>query len=190
MAASSRLPFFFMILHPSIRLALMVPTLVVLPGVTSAVDDADLLRCAAMSSDAVKLACFEALATQAKNDLATQAATSSQIDADAPRQTPSPNLVSGEGEVAATRKQDEFGLEQKPDHKEARIQARHVGEFRGWSGQTLFQLENGQLWQQASPGRFFQVTQQPLITIRRGTLGSYWLSVEGANPRVRVIRVK
>ncbi|MCC5806750.1 MAG: hypothetical protein JJU00_10525 [Opitutales bacterium] len=90
-----------------------------------------------------------------------------------------------------------FGLEQvtqrvasifqrdTPDEIESRI----AGTFRGWRGNTVFKLENGQTWQQSGDGEFFVRLEDPVVRIRRGTFGSYLLSVEGYGSTVRVRRV-
>jgi hypothetical protein len=89
--------------------------------------------------------------------------------------------------------EDGFGLErtekgQKETLKE--IRSRHVGEFNGWTGQTVFRLENGQVWQQVRSGRMVWRADSPMITIRRGFMGGYRLSVEGVNKQVYVKRIK
>lgn len=100
--------------------------------------------------------------------------------------------------LAVPRGERSFGLEQvteavaalfereSPEAMESRIQ----GEFRGWSGNTIFHLENGQVWRQSGPGRFAVRLDNPKVTIRRAALGSYLLSVEGYRSSVRVRRVR
>ncbi len=87
-----------------------------------------------------------------------------------------------------------FGREHLPDDARGgsvpdEIRGRIVGDFRGWSGNTTFRLENGQVWRQAEAGRFFVRAENPVVVIRRGALGSYLLSVEGYGSTVRVRRV-
>jgi len=64
------------------------------------------------------------------------------------------------------------------------------GNFRGWSGKTVFRLSNGQVWKQASSGRFVVNLDDPTVTIERGTFGAYYLSVEGYGSRVGVKRLQ
>jgi len=71
-----------------------------------------------------------------------------------------------------------------------RIESRYVGSFEGWSGDTIFELENGQVWQQSQSGRLVYRAQDPKIVIKRGMLGGYYLSVDDVNRRVRVKRLK
>ncbi len=72
-----------------------------------------------------------------------------------------------------------------PDEIESRI----VGTFRGWRGNTVFNLENGQTWRQSEAGEFFVRIEDPVVRIRRGAFGSYLLSVEGYGSTVRVRRM-
>ena len=94
------------------------------------------------------------------------------------------------------RQEDSFGATNKilsniekfrnePDQLESRI----AGAFRGWSGDTIFRLENGQIWRQVGGGRFVVRMEDPRVTIKRGSLGSYFLSVEGYGSRVKVARI-
>lgn len=72
-----------------------------------------------------------------------------------------------------------------------KFQSRIVGEFSGWSGNTVFRLENGMVWRQKESGRFrLQPVESPMVTISPGMFGSWRLSVEGHNRAVRVERIE
>jgi hypothetical protein len=105
----------------------------------------------------------------------------------------SPPQDTGGREDGAGSAADDFGRERAEQHERSspnQIQSRHVGEFTGWEGDTIFRLENGQVWQQIESGRMSWQASNPMITIRRGFMGSYQLSVEGVNRRVRVKRIQ
>ena len=71
------------------------------------------------------------------------------------------------------------------------FQSRIVGEFSGWSGSTVFRLENGMVWKQDENDRFrLQPVDSPMVTIKPGMFGSWRLSVEGHNRAVRVERIE
>lgn len=71
------------------------------------------------------------------------------------------------------------------------FQARIVGEFSGWTGDTEFELENGMVWRQNESDTFYiPPVENPTVTIKPGLLGSWRLSVEGYNKAVRVERIK
>jgi hypothetical protein len=77
--------------------------------------------------------------------------------------------------------------EASPDKADA-FETRIRGQFTGWRGKTIFTLENGQRWQQANPGEYSPPRDEdsPRVKIYPGSLGSYWLEVEGHRQRVRV----
>lgn len=66
-----------------------------------------------------------------------------------------------------------------------------LGNFSGWSGNTSFTLNNGQVWKQAESGAGSCPTiQNPEVTIKPMILGSWLMYVQGCNESVRVERVK
>lgn len=100
-------------------------------------------------------------------------------------------------EAALPSGDESFGLEQVLDkiggvfrHSPEIIESTLPGEFRGWTGRTVFRLANGQVWQQSAPGEFFYRTQDPTVIIRRASFGSYLLRIEGKNSSVRVRRIE
>ena len=70
------------------------------------------------------------------------------------------------------------------------ITSRILGEFKGWSGYTKFQLENGQMWQQSSEGLLIVRMNNPTVIIKKSFFGTYNLNVEGVNSTVKVRRVE
>lgn len=72
-----------------------------------------------------------------------------------------------------------------------KFQSRIVGEFSGWSGNTVFRLENGMVWRQDESDRFrLQPIDSPMVTIKPALFGGWRLSVEGHNRTVRVERIE
>lgn len=59
----------------------------------------------------------------------------------------------------------------------AGIKSRIAGEFQGWTGDTLFQLENGQVWRQRLPGRWVTRRSSPEVEIKKNMLGFWVLRV-------------
>lgn len=174
------------------------------------------MKCARIASDAQRLSCYDRLATElielgvsgATDDSAqrvvseapTPAAAPSASSSEAPAASPegsasakTPAVVSGGGAAAVATNEQGFGLERVEDARGKdikSIQSRYVGEFTGWDGDTTFPLENGQVWQQIESGRMSWKATNPVITIKRGFMGSYMLSVDGVNKKVRVKRIK
>jgi len=66
---------------------------------------------------------------------------------------------------------------------------RIVGEFRGWYGDTVFRLENGQTWRQRLPGKWFHKADSPEVEIRKNMMGYWVLRVVSEDRSVGVLRV-
>ena len=162
------------------------------------------MKCARIASDAQRLSCYDRLATElielGLSNLGDPVAAPSDpppapaADASEPVEgAGTPAVVTGGGAASVATNEEAFGLERVEDAQDEDIkliQSRYVGEFTGWDGQTTFPLENGQVWQQIESGRMAWRATDPMITIKRGFMGSYMLSVEGVNKKVRVKRIK
>lgn len=67
------------------------------------------------------------------------------------------------------------------------IVSRIVGDFEGWSGETVFRLENGQVWEQRLDGRFrYRGEPNPEVRIDRNWVGFYRMTVIGTGRSVGV----
>jgi hypothetical protein len=65
-----------------------------------------------------------------------------------------------------------------------------VSEFKGWSGDTLFELANGQVWQQRGRGRYAYHGPSPEVVITRNFMGFYRMELVENGKAVLVKRVK
>jgi hypothetical protein len=71
------------------------------------------------------------------------------------------------------------------------INSRLVGEFRGWRGNTVFTLENGQIWEQADRSEMFaSKSLNPKVKVLYSGFSGWKMQVEGYNTLVKVKRVK
>lgn len=63
-----------------------------------------------------------------------------------------------------------------------------VGNVKGWHAETVFRLENGQLWRVLDGESYWsaKVLQNPKIQITPGKLGGFWMKIEGIRAQVRV----
>ncbi len=79
----------------------------------------------------------------------------------------------GEAEVL-----QETSEEVREAKREFAIESRITGDFTGWSGETYFKLENGQLWQQRLSGRYkYTGPANPEVRIDRNWLGFYRMTL-------------
>ena len=63
------------------------------------------------------------------------------------------------------------------------------GDFEGWSGDTLFKLDNGQIWQQASYSYMYHYSYHPKVLIFKSG-ATYKMQVQGVTELLPVVRLK
>ena len=100
--------------------------------------------------------------------------------------------VTDENTEVLSQKIDQFGNETmaQVDEEPDQITSRILGEFKGWSGYTKFQLENGQVWQQSSKGLLIVRINNPTVIIKKSFFGTYTLNVEGFNSSIKVRKIQ
>lgn len=180
-------------------LAALAAGLLLAGGAATAADESTraFLRCMELPDDTARLACYDRLAHEvvelgvpgtrraapaspAQGAPAAEAAEAADTAARAARST-----------TPQTTPEDEFGLPQPVAGAEvSAITARVVDGFTGWSGNTVFVLDNGQVWEQAGTGRYEYAGRDREVVISRAILGTFLLSPEGLNRSVRVRRVE
>ena len=130
-------------------------------------DDAALLRCRVIPDAIARLACYDALPVAG-------------VDAKAAPGPPGQPLL------------ELFGKEESiaPAAGLPAIETNIPGHFEGWGPNTRFRLANGQVWQVADGSSRMYDVDNPKVTITRGTLGSFYLSLIGDNRTVRVRRLQ
>ncbi len=74
--------------------------------------------------------------------------------------------------------------------QEARIEARVRAPFEGWSGDTLFHLDNGQVWQQRLDGRFAYNGSEREVVLDKNFFGFWRLTHVATGRRVGVTRLR
>jgi hypothetical protein len=191
--------------------AVIAAALALLASGGALADDATraFLKCMELRDDAARLTCYDRLAGEWV-ELGAPELRSAPGAAPAAALPPAvvpgspPAAASAVPAPAAPRSADEAATESRPPMAEEffgmesravgesleSISAYVVGGFRGWSGNTQFELSNGQVWEQAATGRFDYGAADRAVTIRRGAFGSFVLSPEGLNRTVRVRRVR
>jgi hypothetical protein len=70
------------------------------------------------------------------------------------------------------------------------IRTRIAGDFSGWNGKTVFRLENGQVWQQRTDGRWTRRLQSPEVVLSKNVLGFWMLRVVDGDRAVGVKRIQ
>ncbi|MCZ6829005.1 MAG: hypothetical protein O7F73_05370 [Gammaproteobacteria bacterium] len=62
--------------------------------------------------------------------------------------------------------------------------------FRGWSGNTVFRLENGQVWQQRRRGNYYHNGADTRVSITKNFMGFYKMTLLGSGKSVQVTRLE
>ncbi|HEX8009622.1 MAG TPA: hypothetical protein VF814_01570 [Casimicrobiaceae bacterium] len=140
-----------------------------------AADDAGLLRCRAIADAAARLACYDALPLTGGAGKAAPGQAKGETSQRAPQFTAA-----------------EFGLEDQimPSLSLEKIESSIPGHFEGWGPNQRIRLANGQVWQVADGSSRFYSLDNPKVIVTRGTLGAFYLNLDGENWTVRVRRVR
>ncbi len=90
------------------------------------------------------------------------------------------------------KRQSQMTEEEKVEDKkerEAEIVAKVVPAFRGWTGKTIFRLDNGQVWQQRQDGKMLYDGSDSAVTITRNMMGKYVLRHADSGRGIGVMRI-
>lgn len=86
-----------------------------------------------------------------------------------------------------------WGFSNPPQQKEEApefLYANVEGNFRGWTGKTVFRLDNGQVWRQRRSGRFNYRGDARRVVIGKNSWGFFEMRLIEADRSVGVVRVK
>ncbi|MDX2109501.1 MAG: hypothetical protein SFY80_04590 [Verrucomicrobiota bacterium] len=82
-----------------------------------------------------------------------------------------------------------FGLNVFKSEDLQQIESRVVGDCFGWDGDTIFVLENGQIWRQRLQASYYKKMKNPAVKLEKRALG-YWLTLKDTGASCPVKRVK
>ncbi|MEO2173738.1 MAG: hypothetical protein ABGY96_06530 [bacterium] len=68
--------------------------------------------------------------------------------------------------------------------------SRIKGHFTGWTGETRFYLENGEIWKQRYGAKWKISLENPEVIIKKGFMGTYTLTIVSENKTTGVSQVK
>lgn len=155
----------------------------------------DVQDCGAISRDRPRLACFDEVASRLRPPVplneAPKPIEAVPPAAVSPASEPATEVAPAVEEAVSGREEELFGFETQMQQRTGEeVRSRYLGEFTGWSGKTLFRLENGQVWKQTDKSRLSWRSSNPEVIISKGAFGSFRLTVEGVNRTVKVKRIK
>lgn len=129
----------------------------------------ELATCRALRDVPARVACYDGIALPATTPAAA---------------VPSPPAAT------ATARAD-FGLPPPPIAAQPQeMQSRIAGRFEGWGPGTRLRLDNGQIWEVVDGSSAAYDMNSPVVNIRRGLLGSFFLEIGGVSATPRVRRVQ
>lgn len=127
------------------------------------------------------------------SDVRPRAATTDPVSAAVPAPPPEaapaavPSAPATPAAVAITAPADNFGKSTPvPDQMRSHI----PGQFEGWSGDTVFNLANGQIWRQRYATRWTTEMTDPEVIITRHLFGLHRMEVVGTGQSVPVTRIR
>ena len=109
--------------------------------------------------------------------------------------TAAPNSAGAEPEIAeqpaSIAAEENFGFPDPPVRsKPEELHATVLEPFQGWSGKTIFYLDNGQVWKQRSSGHHTYTGDDNQVIISKNAMGFYEMRLLAADRSVGVNRVK
>lgn len=117
---------------------------------------------------------------------ATTVATGTTITAPSSAPTEAASVAAVTAPATSTDVEN-FG---KPAPQADEMRSRIPGTFTGWTGDSLFVLENGQVWQQRYDTKWKTELENPEVVITRHMLGLHRMEVVGTGKTVPVKRIK
>jgi len=150
-----------------------------------------LQRCRALTDNAARLACYDALADAARAPAAAaKPAAPAPVVAPAPVAAPAAKVAAAAPPASARSGEAVFGLPEKrqPDRVES-VDSTLADNFGGWGPNSRIKLANGQVWQVIDGSSVDLPLKARKVSVKRGALGSYYLDIEGLNTSPRVRRV-
>ena len=152
-------------------------------------------KCSKTQVSLIRLQCYDRLTQQPTASQPTQTSRKKfrlRRNKNQATQEVREQSAADESTEVLSQKIDQFGNERiaKGDEEPDQITSRILGEFKGWSGDTEFQLENGQVWKQSSAGLLIVRINNPTVTIKKSFFGTYTLNVEGVNSSIKVRRTQ
>ena len=168
-------------------------------------DDAALLHCRTIGDVAARVACYDAIPVGAAGPArasAPPAAAAAMAPAGAavaaisgPKTAPTQLAVAPAQPLSpAAEAEKNFGLtvtQMRKTSEPDTIQSSIIGTVRGWVTGTAFRLANGQIWRvvDTDSGSMNEVVN-PKVTISHGSIGSFFMDIDGVNQAPKVRRVQ
>ena len=79
---------------------------------------------------------------------------------------------------------------EKAKQSDSAFEARLTGDFTGWTGKTIFKLDNGQVWRQRSSANYRHRGSDRRVTFKKNWMGGWEMTVVSSGKTVLVRKVQ
>ena len=79
---------------------------------------------------------------------------------------------------------------EKTKQSDSAFEARLTGDFTGWTGKTIFKLDNGQVWRQRSSANYRHRGSDRRVTFKKNWMGGWEMTVVSSGKTVLVRKVQ
>ena len=79
---------------------------------------------------------------------------------------------------------------EKAKQSDSAFEARLTGDFTGWTGKTIFKLDNGQVWRQRSSANYRHRGSDRRVTFKKNWMGGWEMTVMSSGKTVLVRKVQ
>jgi hypothetical protein len=79
---------------------------------------------------------------------------------------------------------------EKAKQSDSAFEARLTGDFTGWTGKTIFKLDNGQVWRQRSSANYRHRGSDRRVTFKKNWMGGWEMTVVSSGKTVLVRQVQ
>lgn len=79
---------------------------------------------------------------------------------------------------------------EKTKQSESAFEARLTGDFTGWTGKTIFKLDNGQVWRQRSSANYRHRGSDRRVKFKKNWMGGWEMTVVSSGKTVLVRKVQ
>ena len=79
---------------------------------------------------------------------------------------------------------------EKAKQSDSAFEARLSGDFTGWTGKTIFKLDNGQVWRQRSSANYRHRGSDRRVTFKKNWMGGWEMTVVSSGKTVLVRKVQ
>jgi hypothetical protein len=79
---------------------------------------------------------------------------------------------------------------EKTKQSDSAFEARLTGDFTGWTGKTIFKLDNGQVWRQRSSANYRHRGSDRRVTFKKNWMGGWEMTLVSSGKTVLVRKVQ